>query len=326
MGPNTDLPADIAKVKRQLATMESAYQRAKAALEKLASDPDDAEANSVAGLFFAYYKGNWDGGLPLLAKGNDAPAQRAAKADLAAPREPAAQVAAGDGWWTLAQEASGLSKAHLMLRARHWYKSAMPGLAEAAANGCGRGSSRSTATHFHTGWPSIWRFETIAEDPSGGKLTPYQRARVQQLLTDYRRAGARAAQRDQVVGKLFNIGGAAVSQLLAQCNKQLQPQLRKYGDQFQQQAAALAASRVGRGNIAEVQKLRAQVLALKERPDLTKEMIVAEGDPAMLKLQEILVVSRDQIFQRSARLREERASWPVGASIGSGAASIWWPR
>src|SRR5688572_16556203 len=129
---DTDLPADIAKVKRQLATMESAYQRAKAALERLASDPDDAEANSVAGLFFAYYKGNWDGGLPLLAKGNDAPAQRAAKADLAAPREPAAQVAAGDGWWGLSQEASGLSKAHLMLRARHWYKSAMPGLAEAA--------------------------------------------------------------------------------------------------------------------------------------------------------------------------------------------------
>jgi uncharacterized protein YkwD len=309
---DTDLATDIAKVKRQLATMESAYQRAKAALEKLSSDPDDAEANAVAGLFFTNYKGNWDGGLPLLAKGNDPAAQRAAKTDLAAPSEPAGQIAAGDLWWTLAQEASGLSKAHLMLRARHWYKAAMPGLAESARERLRTRVEQIDRYALSFGLAVDLALETIAEDSSGGKLTPYQRARVQQLLTDYRRAGATAAQRDQVVAKLFNIGGAAVSQLLAQCNKQLQPQLRKYGELFQQQAASLAASRAGRDNIAEVQRLRAQVLALKERPDLTKEMIVAEGDPAMAKLQEILVVNRDQIFQRSARLREERkklAGW-----------------
>ena len=48
------------------------------------------------------------------------------------------------------------------------------------------------------------------------------------------------------------------------------------------------------------------MLALKDQADLTKEMIVKTGDPAMKRLEEIFVVDRAAVFDNAPSLKTER--------------------
>ena len=58
----------------------------------------DADANLTAGKYYSLQKGDWDKGLPLLAKGNDNLLKQLASTDLTRPGEAAAQVAMGEAW------------------------------------------------------------------------------------------------------------------------------------------------------------------------------------------------------------------------------------
>jgi WD40 repeat protein len=102
-----------------------AVQKAAAVLHK---DPEDPEANRVVGKCLCLTRGRWETGLPRLAKCADPKLKDLAVKDLAQPKEPKAQVAAGDGWWTLAQDADQHVNDQLCLRAHHWYSQALPGL------------------------------------------------------------------------------------------------------------------------------------------------------------------------------------------------------
>ncbi len=75
--------------------------------------------------------GDWDTGLPYLAKGSDAELAEAAKKDLAQPSKSADQVAAGNLWWSLGEKKTGLEAARLKNRAAHWYALALPKLSGA---------------------------------------------------------------------------------------------------------------------------------------------------------------------------------------------------
>ena len=70
--------------------------------------------------------GDWDTGLPYLAKGSDADLAEAAKQDLAGPSKPADQVTAGNLWWSLGDKNAGLEAVRLKNRAAHWYTLALP--------------------------------------------------------------------------------------------------------------------------------------------------------------------------------------------------------
>src|SRR5690606_12502727 len=96
--------------------------KSKPAKEKLATSPDDPAANAEWGRYLCLVKNNFADGLPLLAKGSDAKLQAAAKADLADPKDGKDQVAAGDKWFALAEEASDMEETLLRLRAEYWYR------------------------------------------------------------------------------------------------------------------------------------------------------------------------------------------------------------
>jgi hypothetical protein len=115
---------------RELAAQTGAVT---ALLEQLKSNAANSAANLALGRFYCFGAGDWEQGLPLLARGGDAGLRRLAQADLAgagADGQPAQRVAIGDGWWDLAEkQQSSLARDHLRQRAGHWYAPAVAELA-----------------------------------------------------------------------------------------------------------------------------------------------------------------------------------------------------
>jgi hypothetical protein len=96
------------------------------AKETLKTTPENPEANLVVGKHLCYFQGEWEEGLPLLAKGGDARLKGLAQRDLALPAEAKAQLAVADEWWVLARDEKPRRELHLMQRARSWYELAQP--------------------------------------------------------------------------------------------------------------------------------------------------------------------------------------------------------
>src|SRR5689334_21774151 len=76
------------------------------------------------GRYQALSKGNWEKGLPLLARGGDETLKALAKKDLAAPEKAPEQLALAEGWWKAAEGARGDAKIQLLVRALNWYQQA----------------------------------------------------------------------------------------------------------------------------------------------------------------------------------------------------------
>ena len=86
------------------------YEKLKPLIQILRNQPNDAAANLAVGRFLCFSKGQFDEGLPLLAKGNDAAVQALASKDLAKPTAAAAQVEVADLWFDLAEAESAAAK------------------------------------------------------------------------------------------------------------------------------------------------------------------------------------------------------------------------
>ncbi len=96
----------------------------------LSVNPDDPKANLTVGRYLCLVKGEWKQGLPMLANGSDANLKAAAELELAKPEATEARVEVGDAWWALGEsERDSFTKAQLLARAVHWYRTAMPDLA-----------------------------------------------------------------------------------------------------------------------------------------------------------------------------------------------------
>jgi len=112
----------------QVREVESAWQELRPALATLTERPEDPEANLKVGRFHCLVRGDWDKGLPLLAKGSDAALRDAAKLDLAGAATLDRQVAAGDAWWVAAENANGATQWRLRQRAGTFYEQALGSL------------------------------------------------------------------------------------------------------------------------------------------------------------------------------------------------------
>lgn len=108
--------------------LKSQYEAIRPSLEKLSAAPDDAAANQAVGQYYCLAKGQWEKGLPHLAKASDARLKMLAEKELARPTTADAQVKLADQWFELAGEAKGLSEKHLQLHAAYWYRQALPNL------------------------------------------------------------------------------------------------------------------------------------------------------------------------------------------------------
>jgi hypothetical protein len=119
------LRKSVEEVKRRLEQVRSDYEAIQTAVRTLEDKPEDAESNRAVGIFRCALKGDWAGGLPLVAKSNDKALAEAAEKDLADPDKAAAQVKLADGWYDLAvKEQDKKIKAAWQQRAYDWYEDA----------------------------------------------------------------------------------------------------------------------------------------------------------------------------------------------------------
>ncbi len=84
---------------KEIGDMEAEFKKLSASREVLGTSPNDPEANLAVGKFDCFTKGNWDLGLPQLAKGSDKALADMAALDLKPPADVAELVALADRWW-----------------------------------------------------------------------------------------------------------------------------------------------------------------------------------------------------------------------------------
>jgi hypothetical protein len=113
---------------KQIDAAAKEFDALKDAFATLKDKPDDADACFKVGRFYGALKGDWDRGLPYLAKGGDEKWKALARRDLENPGKADAQAGVGDDWWDLADAEAGVAKDQLRLRAAYWYKQAAPTL------------------------------------------------------------------------------------------------------------------------------------------------------------------------------------------------------
>lgn len=123
------LRAALQKAVRALDEMRSFQARLAPALEKLKSAPGDPAANVAVGKYLCFIIGQWERGLPMLAKGSDVQLALVATKDLASPHDAQGQTDIGDDWWKIADALTGTTKAGVQRRAAFWYRQALPALA-----------------------------------------------------------------------------------------------------------------------------------------------------------------------------------------------------
>ncbi len=100
-----------------------------AAEKVLAKDPDDAQANQLAGRYYCRVKEDWPRGMKLLEKGGEAALQKPLEAELAAgPRTTADMLALADLWYEAAKKVTADNRRLARMRTIYWYEQALPAL------------------------------------------------------------------------------------------------------------------------------------------------------------------------------------------------------
>jgi len=157
---NLALYGRIDKRSHEIEDARKEFARMKPFADRLAKNPADAEANFQLGKYACLIKGNWERGVPLLAKGNNAVWKAFAEKELTRPKEPRKQVDLGDECTQLAETQQGQAKRNLQRRALHWYQRALPKLEGLTRVRIER-ETRELAKLFPT--PELDRVEIVAE-------------------------------------------------------------------------------------------------------------------------------------------------------------------
>lgn len=111
---------------KEIREIESAYAQAKPALAAIAKGGSEPADSFVAGRYKCLYKGDWTGGLPLLATGSDAGLKELAIKELSGVAGADQQLAVADAWWDQTEKLTGTPKNLATVRARYWYEQAEP--------------------------------------------------------------------------------------------------------------------------------------------------------------------------------------------------------
>ncbi len=123
------LSKQINQHKKEVEAIRKTFVEVQPLVERLSTQPDNAEANYRVGRYCAAVKSDWKKGLPMLAKGSDASWKKLAQQELASPSVSGEQLALADGWWDTAQLAQDAERNGLLLHAGTWYRKAQPGVA-----------------------------------------------------------------------------------------------------------------------------------------------------------------------------------------------------
>jgi hypothetical protein len=107
-----------------VAALRKAYESVADAVRVRADRADDADANLALGKFHALARGDWDRGLPLLARGSDPKLKALSTADLGSPADANGALELADAYAGQAEAESGAAKTNLLWRACWWYEQA----------------------------------------------------------------------------------------------------------------------------------------------------------------------------------------------------------
>jgi hypothetical protein len=126
---NPTLRAQLQQRQREVNLARDAADRFERDLAKLKDAPNDPAANLAVGRYTCFVKGDWDGGLPMLANGTDATLKAQAALELAKPAKADELARVADGWWdAAAKQPDAASKAAIIDHAAALYQRAVPEL------------------------------------------------------------------------------------------------------------------------------------------------------------------------------------------------------
>jgi hypothetical protein len=111
---------------KEIREIEQAYTQANAALAAIAKGSTEPADALAAGKYKCLYKGDWTGGLPLLATGSDTALKDLAIKELSGVAGADQQISVADAWWDEADKLTGVPKNLATVRARYWYEQAEP--------------------------------------------------------------------------------------------------------------------------------------------------------------------------------------------------------
>ncbi len=121
----------IADKTKEVTALVVELKKLEPSIDKLRKSPDDPEANLVVGRHECFVKGDWDKGLPMLAKSSDEILKSAVKLESEAV-EPEQIAKAADAWWDMAEkENASVVKVALKIHALGLYEKALPDLTDA---------------------------------------------------------------------------------------------------------------------------------------------------------------------------------------------------
>jgi hypothetical protein len=149
----------------ELTLLGREFDRLAQPLKTLEKRPDDPAANGAVGSFLCLLKGDWERGLPHLARAGDPKLAGPSRDDLSGPSSPEAQVAVADAWWDRAEaERLALRKSRLRERAALWYRRALP-----AVTGLARGKADKRVNEWIAELPQVDLMRAI--DPARDRVS-----------------------------------------------------------------------------------------------------------------------------------------------------------
>ncbi|HVW02101.1 MAG TPA: hypothetical protein VHB77_17250, partial [Planctomycetaceae bacterium] len=123
-----ELKKRVASRVTELKKLQKDWESLAEARQKLEASPDDAGANAQVGRYVCLQRGDWEHGLPMLAKGDDKKLAPLAERELADPVETDEQIKLADDWWNATLGESAAVKDRLQSHAAEWYSRALPQL------------------------------------------------------------------------------------------------------------------------------------------------------------------------------------------------------
>jgi len=111
---NRPLARELASSQKEMERLAKLHAGLRPAYNKLKENPDDQRGNESLGNFYFFEKGDYQKGVPFLAKGNDPQLAAIAQQELESKRSSTAGskdlLAVADGWWDLAESVDDKSR------------------------------------------------------------------------------------------------------------------------------------------------------------------------------------------------------------------------
>lgn len=121
-------PPQVQARLKEARARQAEYRKVEPAFRALKENPSDPDACLAAGKYLCWIRGDWEAGLPLLARGADAELRSLAAADLGTPADAVARMGVADGWFRAASRLSGAEREGVLRRAVVHYQQALPDL------------------------------------------------------------------------------------------------------------------------------------------------------------------------------------------------------